>query len=146
MDTQIRRIALIAHDAKKPTLAEWAYRNRQALASRTLYATGTTARTIGVRCPDLNITALKSGPLGGDQQVGALIATEALDMLIFFADPMTPMPHDVDVKALTRLSTVYNIPMACNEATADFIIASPLFAAGYRRTIDDHSGYTGRTV
>ena len=121
------RIALIAHDQMKSAMMEWARRHAGRLHGYRLYATGTTGRTILQALPDLDITLLKSGPLGGDQQVGALIATGDIDAVIFFIDPLTPLPHDVDVKALVRLSTLYNLPLACNEATADHIMTSPLF-------------------
>ncbi|WP_259781239.1 methylglyoxal synthase [Aestuariispira ectoiniformans] len=146
MKTHIRTVALVAHDAKKAALAEWAHVNHDKLKPCRIFATGTTARKIKERCPELDITALKSGPLGGDQQLGAMIAGGDLDAMIFFTDPMTPLPHDVDVKALTRLSTLYNIPMACNQATADFIISSALFVEGYHREETDYEAYTSREV
>lgn len=118
------RIGLVAHDRKKPDIIAWVKRHQPTLARQELYATGTTGRLIGEACPGLSLTCLKSGPLGGDQQLGALIAEGKLDCLIFFTDPLTALPHDVDVKALIRLSTLYNIPMACNEATAEIIIAA----------------------
>ena len=117
------RLALIAHDQKKAAMVAWAERHRAALARCQLYATGTTGSRIKERCPDLDITLMKSGPLGGDQQIGALIAEERLDGLVFFVDPLSPHPHDVDVKALTRLALVYDIPMACNLSTADLVVA-----------------------
>lgn len=146
MKTHIRTVALVAHDAKKAALADWAHVNGDKLKNCKIVATGTTARKIKVRCPELDITGLKSGPLGGDQQLGAMIANGDLDAMIFFTDPMTPLPHDVDVKALTRLSTLYNIPMACNQATADFIISSSLFVDGYHREEADYEAYTSRKV
>ncbi|QND49149.1 methylglyoxal synthase [Rhizobium lusitanum] len=115
-------IALIAHDQKKDAMAEFARRNQNALADWHIVATGTTGARVLDACPDLKVTRLKSGPLGGDQQIGAMIATGDIDMVIFFIDPLTPMPHDVDVKALTRLAVLYDIPMALNEATADRLI------------------------
>lgn len=115
-------IALIAHDQKKDAMAEFARRNQNALADWHIVATGTTGGRVLDACPDLKVTRLKSGPLGGDQQIGAMIATGDIDMVIFFIDPLTPMPHDVDVKALTRLAVLYDIPMALNEATADRLI------------------------
>lgn len=124
-----KRIGLVAHDARKPDLTEWAKINEDKLATHQLYATGTTGGLLMQNCPSLQITCLKSGPLGGDQQMGALIAEGQLDILIFFIDPMTNQPHDVDVKALTRLSTVYNIVLAMTRSTADFVISSPLFAS-----------------
>ncbi|EJK78486.1 methylglyoxal synthase [Rhizobium rhizogenes] len=115
-------IALIAHDQKKDAMAEFARRNEDVLADWHIVATGTTGGRVLDACPDLKVTRLKSGPLGGDQQIGAMIATGDIDMLIFFIDPLTPMPHDVDVKALTRLAVLYDIPMALNEATAERLI------------------------
>ncbi|CAN7519881.1 methylglyoxal synthase [Rhizobium rhizogenes] len=115
-------IALIAHDQKKDAMAEFARRNQDALADWRIVATGTTGGRVLDACPDLKVTRLKSGPLGGDQQIGAMIATGDIDMLVFFIDPLTPMPHDVDVKALTRLAVLYDIPMALNEATAERLI------------------------
>lgn len=144
--TDSLRIALIAHDAKKSELAEFVAQYEARLAQHRLFATGTTGRVIADRCPTLSVTSLRSGPLGGDQQVGAMIATGELDMLIFFTDPMTAQPHDVDVKALTRLSTLYNLPMACNRATADFLLTSPHFAGGYRRAVFDGSAYLDRPL
>jgi methylglyoxal synthase len=121
-------IALVAHDRMKPDMVDWAERHAGQLRTCTIYATGKTGTLVKERCPGLDITLLKSGPLGGDQQVGALIAEGRIGALFFFTDPLSALPHDVDVKALTRLSTLYNIPMACNPATADYIISSPLFA------------------
>lgn len=113
-----RSIALIAHDQMKEKMAEFARENESILARYSIVATGTTGARILESCPDLNLLRLKSGPLGGDQQIGAMIATGEIGMLIFFVDPLTSMPHDVDVKALTRLAIVYDIPMALNVATA----------------------------
>jgi methylglyoxal synthase len=117
-----RCIALIAHDQKKDDMADFAHQHQQALSHWRIVATGTTGGRVQDACPDLNVIRLKSGPLGGDQQIGALIATGEVDMLIFFVDPLTSMPHDVDVKALTRLATVYDIPMALNRATAEKLV------------------------
>ena len=117
-----RAIALIAHDQKKAEMADFAARHADILQRHRLVATGTTGGRILEVCPDLNLTRLKSGPLGGDQQIGALIATGEISVLIFFTDPLTPLPHDVDVKALTRLATVYDVPMALNRATAELLI------------------------
>jgi methylglyoxal synthase len=116
------RLALVAHDRMKPSIVDWAMRHREKLARCTLVATGTTGARIAEACSELPVTRLKSGPLGGDQQLGALIAEEKLDALIFFVDPLSPLPHDVDVKALTRLATHYDIPFALNEATAEILI------------------------
>ncbi|MBP2548439.1 methylglyoxal synthase [Neorhizobium galegae] len=115
-------IALIAHDQKKDEMAQFAKRHEQALLKFRIVATGTTGGRVLEAAPGLDVTRLKSGPLGGDQQIGALIATGEVSMLIFFTDPLTPLPHDVDVKALTRLATVYDIPMALNRATAEKLI------------------------
>lgn len=115
-------IALIAHDQKKDDMADFARQQQQALSRFRLVATGTTGGRIQDACPGLEVTRLKSGPVGGDQQIGAMIATGEVDMLIFFIDPLSALPHDVDVKALTRLATVYDIPMALNRATAEKFI------------------------
>lgn len=115
-------IALIAHDQKKAEMAEFVADHAEALSRYRLVATGTTGGRILDVCPSLDLTRLKSGPLGGDQQIGAMIATGEISMLIFFTDPLTPLPHDVDVKALTRLATVYDVPMALNRATAELLI------------------------
>ncbi|WP_454288593.1 methylglyoxal synthase [Rhizobium arsenicireducens] len=117
-----RCIALIAHDQKKDDMADFSSRHQSVLASWRIVATGTTGGRIQAACPNLEVTRLKSGPLGGDQQIGAMIATGEVDMLIFFVDPLTSMPHDVDVKALMRLATVYDIPMALNRATAEILM------------------------
>jgi methylglyoxal synthase len=123
----MRTVAIIAHDRMKPQMVAWAARHENVLAACRIMATGTTGSLVKERCPSLDITLLKSGPLGGDQQVGAMIAEAKIDALFFFTDPLSALPHDVDVKALTRLSTLYDIPMACNPATADHIITSRLF-------------------
>ncbi len=120
--SRTRCIALIAHDQKKDDLAEFARRHQAKLMNWRIVATGTTGGRIKDAVPELDVTRLKSGPLGGDQQIGALISTGEVDMLVFFVDPLTPMPHDVDVKALMRLATVYDIPMALNLATADILM------------------------
>ena len=111
-------VALIAHDQMKDQMAEFARAHRAILSRFRIVATGTTGGRVLEACPELDVTRLKSGPLGGDQQIGALIATGEVELLIFFVDPLTSMPHDVDVKALTRLAIVYDIPMALNAATA----------------------------
>lgn len=115
-------LALIAHDMKKDDMAEFAVNHQAELSKFRLVATGTTGGRILDACSDLDVTPLKSGPLGGDQQIGAMIATGEVHMLLFFTDPLTALPHDVDVKALTRLATVYDIPMALNRATAELLI------------------------
>jgi len=132
-----KNIALIAHDNRKQDLVEWARFNRDLLAAHDLSATGTTGALLA-RELDLDITRVRSGPLGGDQQVGARIAEGELDVLIFFWDPLEPHPHDVDVKALLRIAVVYNIPVACNRASADFMISSPLLGEPYLRQLADH--------
>ncbi len=116
------RLALIAHDEKKDDMVAFAGRHADYLRSCDLVATGTTGQRILDACPGLSLRRLKSGPLGGDQQIGALIAAGKVDALIFFVDPLTPMPHDVDVKALMRLAIVYDIPMALNRATAEMLL------------------------
>jgi methylglyoxal synthase len=121
-----RKIALVAHDNKKDDLVEWADFNKETLALHSLYATGETGKKI-VDKTGLEINLLKSGPHGGDMELGSLIANEKLDYLIFFWDPLESLPHDVDVKALLRIAVLYNVPTACNRATADLIISSPLF-------------------
>lgn len=119
-------IALIAHDDKKPDLLEWTKHNESVLRKYTLYATGTTGKQI-LENSSLEVTCLKSGPKGGDAQIGAMIAEGKLDYLIFFWDPLSAHPHDVDVKALLRLAVLYDIPTACNKRTADYLITSSLF-------------------
>jgi methylglyoxal synthase len=128
-----KRIALIAHDNRKPDLLEWARFNQATLASHELYATGTTGALLADEL-DLTVNRFLSGPLGGDQQVGAALAEGRIDFVIFFWDPLEPQPHDVDVKALLRIAVVYNVPIACNRATADFVLSSPLMALEYRGT------------
>lgn len=122
------RVALVAHDAKKDEMVAWVGRHLGQLQSHRLFATGTTGGRILDAYPMLDLTRLKSGPLGGDQQIGAMIAEGQLDLLIFFVDPLSPMPHDVDVKALTRLAEVYDLPMALNRATADLLLSTPLLS------------------
>ena len=121
-----RNIALVAHDNKKADLVEWVDFNKGTLALHNLYATGDTGKKI-MEKTDLKIVLLKGGSYGGDMEIGALIANEKLDYLIFFWDPLQSLPHDVDVKALLRIAVLYNVPTACNRATADLIISSPLF-------------------
>jgi len=122
-----KTIALVAHDNKKNDIVEWAKFNKGTLASHNLYATGGTGKRITEKT-GLNITMLKDGSHSGDMELGALIANKKLDYLIFFWDPLESLPHDVDVKALLRIAVLYNIPTACNRATADLIISSPLFS------------------
>jgi methylglyoxal synthase len=133
-----KRIALVAHDARKADLLDWVQSNVAKLARHELLATGTTGSRIKT-ATNLPICALKSGPLGGDQQLGARIADGKLDMLIFFWDPMTAQPHDVDVKALLRMAILYNVVVACNRSTADFIISSELFDADYEPQVKDYT-------
>lgn len=140
-----KKIALVAHDNKKRDLLEWAKFNRTLLAHHELYATGTTGLTLE-RELGLTVNKLQSGPLGGDQQIGARIADNAVNFLIFFWDPLEPMPHDPDVKALLRMAVVWNIPIACNRASADFMISSPLMDGEYDRLVPDYEGYRARAI
>lgn len=121
--SQTLSIGLVAHDARKAMLVDWSARHHAVLARHRLFATGTTGARILERLPALDLTRLKSGPLGGDLQLGAMIAEGRLDGLIFFVDPLSPQPHDVDIKALIRMATLADIPLACNQATADLIVA-----------------------
>lgn len=131
-----KRIALIAHDHKKDDLVEWALFNESKLAQCTLMATGTTGGLLE-KALDRQVTKLNSGPFGGDQQIGALISEGKVDALIFFWDPLHPLPHDQDIKALLRIAVLWNIPVACNRTTADYIISSPLFFGEYERKQPD---------
>lgn len=117
-------IAVVAHDEKKAALSSWAKRHAKELKAHRLVGTATSGGLVKKECPELELTTVKSGPLGGDQQIGAMIAEGKIDLLIFFPDPLTPMPHDVDVKALQRLALIYNVPHAFNESTADLLVAS----------------------
>lgn len=135
-----KKIALVAHDNRKQALVEWARFNRELLMQHKVYATGTTGELLE-RELSLDITKLQSGPLGGDQQVGARIAENEIDFLIFFWDPLEPQPHDPDVKALLRMAVVWNIPTASNRSTADFMISSPLMDGTYDRLVPDYLGY-----
>lgn len=143
--TNPKRVALVAHDHKKRDMVEWARYNKDLLAHHTLYATGTTGAMIEDDL-GLPIEKLKSGPLGGDLQLGAMISENRLDMLIFFWDPLEPQPHDVDVKALLRICVVYNVPVACNRATADFVISSELMGRTYERMIPVYDGDRARPL
>lgn len=138
-----KKIALVAHDHKKNGLVEWAKFNRDLLAHHTIYATGTTGDILEQEL-GFGIKKLQSGPLGGDQQIGARIADAEIDFLIFFWDPLEPMPHDPDVKALLRMAVVWNIPIACNRASADFMISSPLMDEEYDRLVPDYDAYRKR--
>ncbi len=140
-----KKIALVAHDNRKRDLIEWARFNRGTLSRHTLYATGTTGRVLAEEL-GLSVTRLKSGPIGGDQQIGAMIVDGAIDFLIFFWDPLEAQPHDPDVKALLRLAVVWNIPAACNRATADYMISSPLMDSDYERLIPDYDKYLARSI
>ena len=138
-----KRIALVAHDNKKNELIEWAIYNRSALSKHKLCATGTTG-TLLEEALELPITKFLSGPLGGDQQIGARIADGKIDVLIFFWDPMEAQPHDPDIKALLRLAVVWNIPFACDRATADFLLTSPLMHQDYEVIVPDYNLYLKR--
>ena len=130
-----KRIALIAHDRLKPALVEWARSHIELLRQHELYATGTTGSRIA-KSLGLEVSRFLSGPMGGDQQVGAKIAERAIDMMIFFWDPLEPQPHDVDVKALLRIAVLYDIPIANNRASADFLISSPRMSEAYQTKPD----------
>ena len=136
---------LIAHDHKKEDMVQWASHNKQILSKHELYATGTTGRLVE-EALDRPVKKFLSGPLGGDQQIGSLIATGDIDIVIFFWDPMEAQPHDTDVKALLRLCAVWNIPMACDRSTADFIITSPFMYEDYEAIIPDYTGYLKRNI
>ncbi len=140
-----KKIALIAHDHKKQDLVEWAKFNRNLLAHHKVYATGTTG-TLLERELGFNITKLQSGPLGGDQQIGAKIADGDVDFMIFFSDPLESLSHDPDIKALLRMAIVWNIPIACNRASADFMISSPLMDGEYNRLVPDYDEYRTRKL
>ena len=138
-----KQIALVAHDNKKKDLLEWAQYNRDLLVQHELCATGTTGTLLELAL-DTKIQKLRSGPLGGDQQIGAKIAEGDIDFILFFWDPLEPQPHDPDVKALLRLAVVWNIPVACNRATADFMISSPLMSSTYERILPDFEPHINR--
>jgi len=140
-----KKVGLVAHDNKKRDLIDWVTFNRRLLAQHDLVATGTT----GAMLEDVvgtGIRKLQSGPLGGDQQLGALIAEGEIDFLVFFWDPLEPQPHDPDVKALLRIAVVWNIPVACNRASADFMISSPLMTSDYERQTPDYRSYVNRQI
>jgi methylglyoxal synthase len=143
--TSRKTIGLVAHDNKKPDLIEWATFNRQVLAGHDLVATGTTGTLLEDEL-GIGIVKLQSGPLGGDQQLGAMIAEGEIDLLIFFWDPLEPQPHDPDVRALLRIAVVWNIPVACNRATADFVVSSPLMTSDYERRLPDYQAYIDRSI
>ena len=140
-----KRIALVAHDNKKNEMIEWAVYNKTTLGKHRLYATGSTGTLLEVAL-DQSVTKLLSGPLGGDQQIGSRIAEGKLDVLIFFWDPMEAQPHDPDIKALLRVAVMWNIPIACDRATADFLLTSPLMHEDYDTHLPDYSVYTNRKL
>jgi methylglyoxal synthase len=142
---QRKRIALVAHDNKKAELIEWVKRNRDQLVKHELHATGTTGSLVE-SILNIPIIKYKSGPLGGDQQLGAKIAEQCIDMLIFLADPLQAHPHDSDVRALTRLASVWNIPMACNLSTADFLLTSIYMTTTYKRVVPTFEDYLKRNI
>jgi methylglyoxal synthase len=139
-------IGMVAHDRSKRDLATWLVAQQRVLAAWTIYATGTTASVLKACGTSIRITGLRSGPFGGDQQLGGMIAERKLHALVFFTDPMTPMPHDVDIRALLRLSTLYNIPVAVNRATADLMVANQNFErfCGAERNVPAESEYISR--
>jgi methylglyoxal synthase len=152
---EIKRIALVAHDNRKKDLIEWVEWNWNALLNHQLICTGTTGNLVEDALKSkldkdlvrkVDISKLTSGPLGGDQQLGAMIVEGKVDLIIFFWDPMEPQPHDVDVKALLRISVLYNVPTACNRSTADFIISSPLFKTAYEPILKDYTPYIKREL
>lgn len=151
---EIKNIALVAHDNRKKDLIEWIEWNYESIIRHKLTCTGTTGamveqalnKKLGKIDEDFHITKLKSGPLGGDQQLGAMIAEGKVDVIIFLWDPMQPQPHDVDVKALLRIAVLYNVPIACNRASADFLISSPLINQKYTPVFKDYEAYIKRDV
>ena len=143
----IKSIAIVAHDNKKKELVEWVKTNIDILSTMDIYATGTTGKLIAnLFGDDKKINSLLSGPLGGDQQIGAKIAEGIIEMLIFFWDPLEAMPHDPDIKALLRIAVVWNIPLACNQASADYLIQSPLIKQPYFDQTPDFSVYSNRAI
>lgn len=152
---EIKTIALVAHDNRKKDLVEWVEWNYRDLIEHKLICTGTTGNLVEKAIKNkigdnaelkFQIKKLKSGPLGGDQQLGALIAESKIDIIIFFWDPMEPLPHDVDIKALLRIAVLYNVPTACNRATADFMISSKFFNEHYKPLIKDYTEYIKRDI
>jgi methylglyoxal synthase len=150
---KIKRIALVAHDFRKKDLVEWAEWNWEKLIHHKLVCTGTTGRLIedalkkkAGKSATVSVTKLKSGPLGGDQQLGAMISEGKIDLVVFFWDPMLSQPHDVDVKALLRITVLYNVITACNRSTADFVISSNLFNENYLQRVNDFSDYINRKI
>lgn len=151
----MKNIGLVAHDNRKKDLVDWVKWNFNSLKNHQLYCTGTTGKLVEEALYEkielhektgIKITKLKSGPLGGDQQLGALISEGKIDILIFLWDPMQAQPHDVDVKALLRLAVLYNVPTACNRSTADFIISSDIFEKDYKPELKDYSSYIHRNI
>jgi methylglyoxal synthase len=149
----MKNIALVAHDNRKDDLINWVKWNWEELIGHKIYCTGTTGKLVEKALYDkpgkghkFEIIKLKSGPLGGDQQLGALIAEGKIDLFIFLWDPMQPQPHDVDVKALLRIAVLYNVPSACNRSTADFLISSPLLKGDYKPAVNDFSEYINRII
>jgi methylglyoxal synthase len=151
----IKNIGLVAHDNRKKDLAEWVRWNYDKLKKHKLICTGTTGKLVmdvmeqnlsEKELSNFHLTRLKSGPLGGDQQLGALISEGKIDMIIFLWDPMQPQPHDVDVKALLRIAVLYNVPTACNRATADYMISSPLLEEEYVPDLKNYDDYINRTM
>jgi methylglyoxal synthase len=140
-----KKVGLVAHDNKKRDLIDWVTFNKGLLAEHDLVATGTTGSLLE-EVLGIEIRKLRSGPLGGDQQLGALIADGDIDFLVFFWDPLEPQPHDPDVKALLRIAVVWNIPIACNRASADFMISSPLMTSDYERRMPDYQAYIDRPI
>lgn len=152
---EIKSIALVAHDNRKKDLVEWVEWNYNDLIEHKLICTGTTGSLVEKAIKNkigsdtelkFQIKKLKSGPLGGDQQLGALIAENKIDIIIFFWDPMEPLPHDVDIKALLRIAVLYNVPTACNRATADFMISSKFFNEHYKPILKDYTDYIKRDI
>jgi methylglyoxal synthase len=155
MMKKAKRIALVAHDHRKKDLLEWVEWNWKILVDHDLICTGTTGKLIEEllsrkvkeeKGKFLRLKKLKSGPLGGDQQLGAMIAEGKIDIMIFLWDPMMPQPHEVDVKALLRITVLYNIPTACNRASADYMISSDLLDSDYKPAVNDFSGYLERKI
>jgi len=151
----MKNIGLVAHDNRKKDLVDWVKWNYQSLKNHHLFCTGTTGKLVEEALfekvelhekADIQITKMKSGPLGGDQQLGAFISEGKIDILIFLWDPMQAQPHDVDVKALLRMAVLYNVPTACNRSTADFIISSPIFEKEYKPELKDYSSYINRNL
>jgi len=143
--TKKKKIALVAHDNKKVEMLEWAKFNKDLLAQHKIFATGTTGRLLE-EVLGIKVNKLQSGPLGGDQQIGAMIVGGEIDFMIFFWDPLEPMSHDTDIKALLRMAAVWNIPIACNRSTADFMISSPLMDEDYERIVPNYSDYQNRKI